>query len=116
MTPTLTRANARRSTPPWGCLPGRLRVLYVGGPVRGSNWLRGALAADSATNIVLDEAVTASEGIAQLRDHNYDAVLIYHEPGGIDALALIEALRAGGCEDALLVLGDASDDELAPLC
>ena len=45
------------------------------------------------------------------------AVLISHEPPSVDALELIDAVRAGnGDEQAVVILGDHDDPELAALC
>ena len=116
MPATLTRANVRNGRPPWGCLPPTMRVLYIAGNGHPADWLKEAFAGDSAAEVLLEEAHGATEGIARLRDDAYDAVLIYHDPERLDALALIEALRAGGSDDALIVLGDLPDEEIEVLC
>jgi hypothetical protein len=46
----------------------------------------------------------------------FDAVLISHAPGELDALELLDALRAGGAEEPLIVLGEASPQEMEALC
>jgi DNA-binding response OmpR family regulator len=55
-------------------------------------------------------------GLAHLRDEVFDAVLISHEPGVLDALELIEGLRAGGNEEPMIVLGTMPSAETAALC
>ena len=63
----------------------------------------------------LEEAVGATAGLAQLRDAAFDAVLLSHEPGQLDALEVVNGLRAGGAEEPLLILGEASEQEMAAL-
>jgi hypothetical protein len=46
----------------------------------------------------------------------FDAVLVSHEPTALDALELIEGLRAGGNDEPMLVLGAAPSAEMAALC
>ncbi|MEN6495008.1 MAG: response regulator [Thermoguttaceae bacterium] len=55
-------------------------------------------------------------GLARLRDEAYDAVLVSHEPGELDALELIEGYRAGGSDEPIIVLGSQSEQEMAALC
>jgi len=105
-------AKSRPATP-WGTLPPRMRVLYVSGVGRTGGWLAEALAADSASEVALEEAAGAAAGLARLRDDSFDSVLISHEPPEIDALELVEAVRGGGCEDPILLLGTAAAEELA---
>lgn len=107
---------ARRPTIPWGKLPPRLRVLYVTTYHRTGGWLAEAFASDSASEVVLEEAVGVAAGLNRLRDELFDAVLVSHEPGDLDALELVEGLRAGGSEEPLVILGAQSEQELAPLC
>lgn len=101
---------------PWGALPRRLRVLYITCSMRTGAWLAEAFAADRAAEIELDEALGAGEGLARLREEHYDAVLMSHEPGELDALELVEGLRAAGADEPAVVLGAVGDDELAALC
>src|SRR4029079_17566302 len=51
-----------------------------------------------------------------LREQAFDAVLVSHEPSELDALVFLDALRAGGAEEPLVVLGPASEQEMASLC
>jgi DNA-binding NarL/FixJ family response regulator len=101
---------------PWGALPRRLRVLYITCSMRTGAWLAEAFAADRAAEIELDEALGAGAGLARLREEHYDAVLVSHEPGELDALELVEGLRAAGADEPAVVLGSAGDDELSALC
>ena len=99
-----------------GTLPPRMRVLYITTYHRMGGWLAEAFASDSAVDVLLEEAVGITAGMSRLRDDRFDAVLISHEPGELDALELLEALRTGGAEEPFIVLGQHSEQELAPLC
>lgn len=100
---------------PWGCLPARLRVLFVTTSHRTGGWLAETLAADSACDVRLEEAVGQAEGVGRLRDEVYDAVLISHDPDQLDALELVEGLRGGGADEPVVILGDECEAEMAAL-
>jgi DNA-binding NarL/FixJ family response regulator len=93
-----------------------MRVLYITTRGRTGGWLAEALATDSASQVLLEEAVGTAAGLARLRDEAFDAVLVSHEPGELDALSLIEGYRAGGADDPIVVLGAQSEQEMAALC
>ena len=97
-------------------LPPRMRVLYITTRERTGAWLAEALRADSAVEVELIEALGMAAGMAFLRDDVFDAVLVSHLPGELDALDLIEGYRAGGADDPILVLGSQSEQEVAALC
>ena len=100
----------------WQGLPPRMRVLYIATRQRTGGWLAEALAADSASQVVLEEAVGTAAGLARLRDEVFDAVLVSHEPAELDALDLIEGYRASGADGPIVVLGMQSEQEMAALC
>jgi hypothetical protein len=52
----------------------------------------------------------------RLRDEVFDAILVSHEPGELDALDLVEGYRTGGAEEPIVVLGTAAEPEMAVLC
>lgn len=109
--------KAKLPTTPWGHLPPRMRVLFITDSQRTGGWLAEAFAADSATDVQLDEAIGESSGLARLRDESFDAVLISHEPAALDALKLLDAIRAGTSpQQPILVLGSQSEQEMAALC
>jgi DNA-binding response OmpR family regulator len=93
-----------------------MKVLYITTLHRTGGWLAEAFAADCAAEMWLKEAIGVTAGLAQLRDEVFDAVLISHEPGVLDALDLIEGLRAGGNEEPMIVLGTMPSAEAAALC
>jgi DNA-binding NarL/FixJ family response regulator len=93
-----------------------MRVLYIATRQRTGGWLAEALAADSASQVVLEETVGTAAGLARLRDEAFDAVLVSHEPAELDALDLIEGYRASGANEPIIVLGMQSEQEMAALC
>lgn len=93
-----------------------MQGLYVTSAQRTGAWLAEALAGDSAADVELEEVVGAAAGLARLREQSFDAVLVSHEPGRLDALQLVEGLRAGGADEPVVVLGAQSEQEMAPLC
>src|SRR5208282_192586 len=97
-------------------MPGRLKVLYIATPSRTGAWLAEAFAADSAAEILLEEAAGQAAGMERLRDEGFDAILVSHEPGELDALDLIEGYRTGGAEEPIIVLGTPTEPEMAVLC
>ena len=101
---------------PWGLLPPRMRVLYVCTRGRTGGWLADALAADSASDVVLDEVNSVSTGLERLRDELFDAVLLGHEPGELDALRMAEGVRAANPDLPIVILGAQSEQELAAQC
>jgi CheY-like chemotaxis protein len=113
---TLTKSTDRPlSATPWGLLPTRMRVLYITTPCRTGGWLAEAFASDSACQVRLEEACGAAEGLSRLRDQTFDAALVTHQPPVLDALTLVDGLRAGGAEEPLIVLGGQSEQELSAM-
>jgi CheY-like chemotaxis protein len=99
-----------------GSLPPQLKVLSITTAGPTGNWLSAAFAADSATHVALTEVVGVTAGLTQLRDEEFDAVLINHAPGQLDALDLVEGLRAGGSETPMIILGAQLPQEIDALC
>ena len=93
-----------------------MRVLHIATRGRTGSWLAEAFAADSASQITLEETIGAAAGMARLREEIFDVVLVSHEQGELDALDLIEGYRAGGAEEPIVVLGIQSEQEMAVLC
>lgn len=93
-----------------------MRVLHITAQAQTGCWLTDAFAADSASNVLLEEAVGTAAGLARLRDEVFDAILVCHVPGELDALDLVEGYRAGGADDPIVVLGEQSEQEMAALC
>ncbi len=110
-------AQPKRYVPKiWGQLPARIKVLHITTLQRTGGWLAEAFAADSATDILLQEVIGVTAGLAQLRDEVFDAVLVSHQPNALDALDLIEGLRAGGHEEPMIILGTDPSANMAALC
>lgn len=101
---------------PCGRLPTRMQTLFVTGEHRSGAWLAEALAADSATVVLLEEAQGAGAGLERMREQIFDAVLVSHEPGELDALELVEGMRGSGAEEPIIILGTAGEGEMAALC
>lgn len=99
----------------FGALPSHMRVLFVSTSQRRGAWLTAAFATDSAVEVTVEEVVGMTAGMARLREEMFDAVLVSHEPGVLDALDFAEALRGGGSEEPLVLLGEQSEQETAPL-
>ena len=93
-----------------------MKVLYITTLHRTGGWLTEAFAADSAAQIVLEEVVGVTAGLSRLRDEVFDAVLVSHEPGVLDALDLVEGLRAGGNEEPMILLGSLPPQDIDALC
>lgn len=108
--------TTRPSASTWQRLPPRMRVLYVATRQRTGGWLAEAFAADSASKVVLEEAVGMTAGLARLRDDIFDAVLVSHDAEELNALDMIEGYRAGGANEPIVVLGTQSEQEMSALC
>jgi len=97
-------------------LPPRMKVLYITTLHRTGGWLAEAFAADGASQIFLEEVIGITAGLSRLRDEVFDAVLVSHEPGVLDALDLVEGLRAGGNDEPMILLGSQPPQEIDALC
>jgi DNA-binding response OmpR family regulator len=116
MSTVATAISPTKYTPNiWGQMPARMKVLYVTTLHRTGGWLAEAFASDSATQVTLEEAIGVTAGLARLRDEVFDAVLVSHEAGVLDALEFVEGLRAGGHDEPMIVLGTEPAAELAAL-
>jgi hypothetical protein len=96
-------------------MPARIKVLYVTTLHRTGGWLAEAFRADSATEVLLVETVGVTAGLSHLRDEVFDAVLVSHEPGVLDALELVEGMRGGGNDEPAVVMGTAPSAQMAAL-
>lgn len=106
----------RRTSPHAVALPSRLKVLFVATGPGAATWLAEAFAADGATQIAVEEAIGVTAGLSILRDETFDAILIAHEPGVLDGLDFITALRTSGHDEPLIVLGADPPATLDALC
>ena len=110
------KSELKSATHYWRQLPPRMRILYITARQKTGEWLVEALSADSTVHIELEQALGTAAGLTRLRDEVFDAVLVTHLPGELDALDLVEGYRAGGAEEPILVLGAQSEQEMAALC
>jgi DNA-binding response OmpR family regulator len=97
-------------------LPSRLKVLFVAAGSGAATWLAEAVAAEGATQFAVEEAIGVTAGLSILRDETFDAILIAHEPGVLDGLDFITALRTSGHDEPLIVLGADPPATLDALC
>ena len=116
-TKTAPEFSAKRLSPKiWGQMPVRIKVLYITTLHRTGGWLAEAFRADCAAEVLLVETVGVTAGLSHLRDEVFDAVLVSHEPGVLDALDLVEGLRAGGNDEPMIVLGASPSAQMAAVC
>jgi CheY-like chemotaxis protein len=113
--PSHSAPPAPRHDPAAG-LPLRIKVLYITTLHRNGAWLAEAFAADGAAHVLFDEVVGVTAGLARLRDEVFDAILVSHEPGVLDAIEFAEAFRAGGNDEPLIVLGNDPPQDLDAIC
>jgi DNA-binding response OmpR family regulator len=92
-----------------------MRVLCITNRKRTGGWLAEAFAGDSAAQVQLEEVVGAQAGLTRLRDETFDAILVSHSPGELDALELTEGYRASGADEPIIILGIQSEQEMAAL-
>ena len=117
MVPALSDCRQKLPATPRGQLPPRMRVLFITGLHRTGGWLAEALTHDSASEVLLEEAQGMNQGLTKLRDEAFDAVLVSHEGDQLDALEVLDAIRAGSRdEQAIVVLGEQSEQEMTALC
>lgn len=93
-----------------------MRVLFIhpGGDL--ARRLPHTLSEERLSEIALDTACGATEGLARLRDHPYDAVLVAHRRNALDALQFVEGLRGGGSDEPVIVIGEDDPQQMMPLC
>jgi DNA-binding response OmpR family regulator len=116
MAATLKRSPLPTTSRVWQGLPTTIRVVFIRSRQRTGGWLADALAAENARRVILEEVTGATAGLARLRDEVADAVLVSHEPGELDAVELVSGYRAGGADEAVVVLGNQSEQEMAAAC
>jgi DNA-binding response OmpR family regulator len=94
-----------------------MRILFVTGPQKTGSWLAEAFTSDSACDVHLETPSGVAEGLGRLREVLFDAVLIGHEPGAVDALEVMDAIRAGSSdEQPVIVLGEDNSRSMEALC
>ncbi len=91
----------------------RTKMLFVTTVQRVGGWLAKALSTEGPGELRLEEVSGAVAGLSRLRDEVFDAVLVSHVPGELDALAFLHAARTGGSEEPAIVLGLQSEQELS---
>lgn len=105
------------SLAPWGHLLTQLKLLFITGNDRPGDWLAEALAADSGSQVQLEQVPTLALGLARLRNQVFDAVLINHDSQDHDALSALQPIRTGSSdEQPIIVLGRLPAEELSVFC
>jgi len=93
-----------------------LTVLFITTPRKTGDWLAEAFSVEAPSQVTLEMATGASAGMARLHDDLFDLVLVTHEPGLLNALAVVEGHRAGGGDTPMVVLGNQTEQEMAARC
>ncbi|MBM4005526.1 MAG: response regulator transcription factor [Planctomycetes bacterium] len=111
-------APGRKLPPtPWGLLPPKMRVLLIHSSMPVGRWLKSALDSDNACEVALEEVRGVALALVHLRDEVFDAILLCHETGELNALESLDAIRAGSSdEQPILVLGTVAAPEMTDLC
>src|SRR5487761_643537 len=101
---------------PWASLPNAVQLLYVTTLSHPASWVRELFSSDRAMVVTVEEAVGGAAGLARLRKQSFDALLVRHAPPDFEALEFIEAHRATGVDEPLVVIGNEPSEQFAPLC
>jgi DNA-binding NarL/FixJ family response regulator len=115
-TATAIAASPRIARAQIGGLPARMHVLHIANQHGLGDWLAEAFLADSASEVRLAKAIGTAAGLGRLRHDVFNAILISHQPGDLDALETVEGIRAAHPDVAIVVLGAQSEQEMAALC
>ena len=100
-----------------GDLPPHVDLLLITGLSRFGESLAEAFACDSAVDVHLETATDLASGLARLRERVYDVVLLCHDSRALDAPSVLEAIHTATSDiQPIVVLGEASDQEMAALC
>lgn len=97
-------------------IPKSMRILYISNATDNIDWLLKAFRSDKSSRVEMVQAIGSVEGLAFLRESVYDAVLINHRPGEIDALEIISGFRTGGALLPTVVLGEKQDPDFRTAC
>ncbi|MDO4558631.1 MAG: hypothetical protein Q4C47_06680 [Planctomycetia bacterium] len=116
MSLSVRRAPREMSVSLQNLLPPHVRILVITNQRRTGGWLVDSLVEEYPDRFSVVEVIGSVAGLSRLRDEIFDAVIIGHAPGELDAISLIEGCRGSGCEEPLLVLGQESEQELAVPC
>ena len=99
-------------------LPCRLRLLCVGATEPAWSGLTLQLDAQGCTELNLKWVRAANEALGLLRESSFDCLLIHQAPHSghaderYESLALLRAVRASGCDDAVVIVAADADDLL----
>lgn len=93
------------------------RLLLLGASEAVAIELTRMYRAAQRSSPVCQVFVTAANALEKLADQSFDCVLVLNScdamtPRGIDAVSFCNAVRAAGCQDAVLVLSETANDSL----
>lgn len=102
---------------PVSVLPSGLRLLCVGRQEPSWVGLTLQLDAQGCLEPHFKWVSTTSEALSLLRDESFDCLLVCADnakerQSGTDSLDLIRGIRAGGCDDPVVLVADGADDEM----
>lgn len=112
----LKRATKSVPAPVEQGLPSHWRALYIFDRARTGAWLVESFVTETPAEVEIHEAAGRTAGLARLRDEIFDVIFVSHNPPELDALELAVAYRTAGTDEALIVLGRQSEQELAVPC
>ena len=112
----LKRATKSVPAPVEQGLPSHWRALYIFDRARTGAWLVESFATETPAEVEIHEAAGRTAGLARLRDEIFDVIFVSHNPPELDAIELAIAYRTAGTDEALIVLGRQSEQELAVPC
>lgn len=98
--------------------PARLRLLCIGALEPSCVNLSFQLEALGCAGLALRWVPTAAEALTLLRESNFDCMIVQETPlapGGVcgaESLALLQAIRASGCDDPVVIVTAAISDEM----
>lgn len=112
----LKRATKSVPAPVEQGLPSHWRALYIFDRARTGAWLVESFVSETPAEVEIHEAPGRTAGLARLRDEIFDVIFVSHSPPELDALDLAVAYRTAGTDEALIVLGRQSEQELVVPC
>lgn len=102
------------AAPPHSSLPAEFRLLCIG--PKEPDWIGMALQLDAAGchDPRLRWASTGAEAMTILRNESFECLIVSNDidsGSAWDALSLIQAIRASGCNDPMIYLAPSADDQ-----
>src|SRR5579871_6267311 len=98
--------------------PARLRLLCISATEPSCENLSLQLEELGCVGLSLRWVASAAEALAVLRESSFDCMVIQETPSGADttcgrdSLTLLQAIRASGCDDPVLIVSAIVTDEM----